>query len=239
MMQYLRDHRLSSLKPKAGMNRIRFAKICLAACWPLAPAASLLTPSAALGAPSATFQMPPGPGATEDPAVVVYLVRHAEKADDGTDDPPLALHGQIRVQTLLALLADVDLTHVHTTDLKRTRDTARPFAQRAQLEANIYDPRGLESLATDIIAAPGRHFVSGHSNTTPALVAALGGDPSDPIDEMEYDRLYIVVIQPGQPPLTTLLRFGEPYVEGADFGLRAGGSPVAAGIKREDPGNPL
>ncbi|MCY4397871.1 MAG: histidine phosphatase family protein [Gemmatimonadetes bacterium] len=183
--------------------------------------------------------MPPGPGATEDPAVVVYLVRHAEKADDGTDDPPLALHGQIRVQTLLALLADVDLTHVHTTDLKRTQDTARPFAQRAQLEANIYDPRGLESLAADIIAAPGRHFVSGHSNTTPALVAALGGDPSDPIDEMEYDRLYIVVIQPGQPPLTTLLRFGEPYVEGADFGLRAGGSPVAAGIRREDPGNPL
>ncbi len=220
------------------MNRIRFAKICLAACWPLALAAPLMTPSSALGSPFAGFQMPTGPEATEDPAVVVYLVRHAEKANDGTDDPPLALHGRIRVQTLLALLADVDLTHVHTTDLKRTRDTARPFAQRAELEPSIYDPRALESLAADIIAAPGRHFVSGHSNTTPALVAALGGDPSDPIDEMEYDRLYIVVIQPGQPPLTTLLRFGEPYVEGADFGLRAGGSP-STGIKREDPGNLL
>ena len=220
------------------MIRIRFTKICLAVCWPLALAAPLVTPSSALGAPVAGFQMPTDPGATEDEAVVVYLVRHAEKAEDGTDDPPLALHGRIRVQTLLALLSDVDLTHVHTTDLKRTRDTARPFAQRAELEANIYDPRALESLAADITAAPGRHFVAGHSNTTPALVAALGGDPSDPIDEMEYDRLYILVIQPDHLPLTTLLRFGEPYVEGADFGLRAGGTTAAA-IKNEDPGNPL
>ncbi len=170
--------------------------------------------------PAAAVQLP-GPDEGNTGPVVVYLVRHAEKADDGTDDPPLALAGQIRVRVLRQLLRDAQLTHVYTTDLKRTRDTARPFAEALDVEPAVYDPRQLEALAATIRGTPGAHFVAGHSNTTPALVAALGGDPSGPIDELEYDRLYIVVINPGQPPVTTLLRFGEPYVEGSDFGLRA------------------
>ena len=170
--------------------------------------------------PVSATQLPEARDDDPDP-VVVYLVRHAEKADDGTDDPPLTLAGQIRVRVLRQLLSDAGLTHVYTTDWKRTRDTARPFAEALGVEAAIYDPRQLELLAATIRATPGTHFVSGHSNTTPVLVAALGGNPFDPIDDLEYDRLYIVVIHPGQPPVTTLLRFGEPYVEGSDFGLRA------------------
>ena len=69
-------------------------------------------------------------GAAGEP-VVVYLVRHAEKADDGTTDPPLTVAGQIRVQTLKAILADASLTHVHSTDVERTRETARPIAEDA------------------------------------------------------------------------------------------------------------
>ena len=157
--------------------------------------------------------------------VVVYLVRHAEKADDGTNDPPLAVAGQIRVRILQALLADVVLTHVHTTDWKRTRGTAQPIAEAAGLDPQLYDAGDLAAVAAAIRASPGRHLVVGHSNTTPELTAALGGDPSGPIHEMEYDRLYVVTIQPGHNPLTTLLRFGEPYVEGEDFGLRAGREP--------------
>lgn len=159
------------------------------------------------------------PGGAE--AVVVYLVRHAERADDGTDDPPLALAGRIRAQLLRQLLGEAGVTHVHTTDLKRTRDTARPFADQMGVEPSIYDPRDLAGLASQLAATPGHHLVVGHSNTTPTLVEALGGDPSGPIDELEYDRFYIVVIPPGQPPVTTILRFGEPYVKGDDFGLRS------------------
>ncbi len=157
--------------------------------------------------------------------VVVYLVRHAEKADDGTDDPPLALAGQIRVRILQGLLADARLTHVYTTDWRRTRETAQPIAESAGLETVVYDPRAPDSLARLIRATPGRHLVVGHSNTTPALVSALGGDPSGPIHEMEYNRLYIVAILPGASPVVSLLRFGEPYVKGDDFSLRATRGP--------------
>lgn len=152
---------------------------------------------------------------------MVYLVRHAEKAIDETDDPPLALAGQIRVQVLRQLLADSDLSHIHTTDWKRTRETARPIAKDMGVEPSIYDAGDLAGFAAALRATPGHHLVVGHSNTTPMLVETLGGDPSTPIHDLEYDRLYMLVIPPGLPPVTTILRFGEPYVEGDDFGLRA------------------
>lgn len=165
--------------------------------------------------------------ADADGPVVVYVVRHAEKLDDGTDDPPLSLAGQIRARVLSRLLSEAGLTHLHTTDWKRTRDTVRPFAEELALDAAIYDPRALEALAERIRSTPGTHLVAGHSNTTPQLVEVLGGKPSDPINELEYDRLYVVVMHPGHPPTTVLLRFGEPYIEGMDLGLRADrGSPL-------------
>ena len=164
--------------------------------------------------------------AVTDPTVV-YLVRHAERAENGTADPPLSVAGQIRVQTLKAILADAGLTSVFSTDYERTRETARPIAEDAELAVRPYDPRDLAAFAQELHAAPGRHLVVGHSNTTPDLVEALGGDPHGTIEEMEYDRLYIVVLPPGGEPITTMLRFGEPYVPGEDFGLRASpGTPL-------------
>ncbi len=186
---------------------------------------AVLTALALHAVPAATVSaLPIQDEATETGSpetVVVYLVRHAEKADDGTDDPPLALAGQIRVQVLRQLLAESDMTHIHTTDWKRTRETARPIAMDLGLEPSFYDAGDLAAFAATLKATPGHHLVVGHSNTTPMLVETLGGDPSMPIDDLEYDRLYIVVIPPGLPPVTTILRFGEPYVEGEDFGLRA------------------
>ena len=204
-----------------GSTRSRFIKTRLARFRPTALALLALVPKTTQAAQAPLPQTAEDLEAGAQEAVVVYLVRHAEKVEDGTRDPPLAIAGQIRVHTLKALLADVDLTHVHTTDWRRTRDTARPFADSAGVDVAIYDPRELEALAAKIRATPGRHLVAGHSNTTPRLVAALGGDPLGPIDDLEYDRLYVLVIQPGGTTVTTVLRFGEPYVEGGDFGLRA------------------
>ncbi|MCE2455191.1 MAG: histidine phosphatase family protein [Gemmatimonadetes bacterium] len=142
-----------------------------------------------------------------DEAVVVYLARHAERADDSRD-PPLSPEGVARVEALLHVLTDAGLTQVHTTDLRRTRQTADPLAKAHDAPLAVYDPFALAAFAELLKATPGRHFVSGHSNTTPALVRALGGDPHGEIAEDEYDRLYVVVIVPGAEPVTTLLRFG-------------------------------
>jgi len=56
--------------------------------------------------------------------------------------------------------------------------------------SNVYDPKNLPKLVEQLKGKRGRHLVVGHSDTTPAMVELLGGDPGSKInDESEYDRL--------------------------------------------------
>lgn len=139
---------------------------------------------------------------------VVFLVRHAERAEDGTSDPPISDAGRARARLVAEMLRDAELTRIHTTDYRRTRATGRPTAEAHGLEMELYDPSDLAAFSDRLRASPGRHLVLGHSNTTPALAEALGGDPGEPIDEFEYDRLYIVTLTP-EGASTVLLRFGD------------------------------
>jgi 2,3-bisphosphoglycerate-dependent phosphoglycerate mutase len=153
---------------------------------------------------------PAAPLLAQNEPTVVFLVRHAERAEDGTSDPVISLPGWDRARLLAGLLGDAGLTHLHATDYRRTRGTGRPLADALGLDMHLYDPRDLPGLAGTLRATPGRHLVVGHSNTTPELVAALGGDPGAPIDEAEYDRLYVVTLMEGGAS-TVLLRFGAPF----------------------------
>ena len=150
--------------------------------------------------------------------IVIYVVRHAERADDGpnsgfmldTSDPPISESGWARARLIAEMLDDAGVTQVHSTDYLRTRSTGEPTAEAEGLEIESYDPRDLPGFAGRLRTMPGRHLVLGHSNTTPQLVEALGGDPGTAIEAMEYDRFYIVTIVGGTVS-TVLLRFGEPF----------------------------
>ena len=146
----------------------------------------------------------------QEETVVVYLVRHAERAEDGSNDPPISEAGWERSRLVGTMLADAGLTRIHSTDFKRTRSTGQPTAEGAGIEIESYDSRDLPGFAAQLKTMPGRHLVLGHSNTTPQLVEALGGDPGGDIEEMEYDRFYIVTIIGGQVS-NVMLRFGELY----------------------------
>jgi phosphohistidine phosphatase SixA len=141
--------------------------------------------------------------------VVVYLVRHAERAEDGSNDPPISEEGWNRAQLLSDMVRDAGITHVHVTSFKRTRETAVPLVARTGARLSTYDPVELKAFAAELRRTPGRHLVVGHSDTTFDLVWALGGDPGSAIPESEYDRLYVVVLV-GNEPFSVLLRFGAP-----------------------------
>jgi len=136
---------------------------------------------------------------------VVYLVRHAEKGDTGKD-PVLTDLGKERAEELSRMLKDAGVTHIWSTDYKRTRATVEPLSARTRVKIEIYDPAKLGEFATRLKSIPGRHLVVGHSNTTPGLVQALGGDPGSPMPDTEYDRFYIVTL--GSNIATIQLRFG-------------------------------
>jgi broad specificity phosphatase PhoE len=145
---------------------------------------------------------------------IIFLVRHAERADDGMmtgqEDPHLSDAGKARAGDLARVLADANLTDVYSTDYMRTRETAGPTAEVFGLTIGLYNADSLEAFADGLKTQPGRHLVVGHSNTTPRLVAALGGDPHGEIAAMEYDRLYVLDVE-GRTVRTVLLRFGQPY----------------------------
>lgn len=153
---------------------------------------------------------PPLPAAGAAGPDLVVLVRHAEKAEEPADDPPLSPAGEARALELARALADAGITRIHASDFRRTRDTAAPLARLLGIEVELYDPRDLSGLAARLRDLPGRHLVVGHSNTTDRLSGLLGGATyGEIVEAWEYDRLYLLTPRPdGRGFETVLLRFG-------------------------------
>jgi phosphohistidine phosphatase SixA len=104
------------------------------------------------------------------------------------------------------MLKDAGITHVYTTTLKRTLDTAAPLAAAINVRAERLSTADTQALATRL-AALGPHdraLVVGHSNTVPELIRALHSDTTIAISDEEYDNLFIVVPHKNAP--STLLR---------------------------------
>lgn len=132
----------------------------------------------------------------EDTATVFFLVRHAEKANGGSD-PDLSAAGMERAERLAEILSKVDLTAIYSSDFKRTKQTAQPTADEQQLPVSIYDVFDLEGSAELMMDDHrlGKVLVVGHSNTTPRFAnVLLGKNELQDFDESEYGDLLIVSV---------------------------------------------
>lgn len=151
----------------------------------------------------------PAAGVVPHP-VCVFLVRHAEKADDGTRDPGLTAEGEERARELARLLSRAGVTHLFASEFRRTGDTLAPLARASGLEVEALPARGVRDLARRLEDLPPGSVavVAGHSNTVPALAALLGrplagleDSPYGPVlPESEYGRLVQIVLGADRPP---------------------------------------
>lgn len=153
---------------------------------------------------------PRDPGPELPPATerTVLVVRHAERADDGTQrDPELSAVGRRRAEALAEALAHAGVGHIVVTQFQRTRQTAQPLADLADVAPQVveFGRGGLEAHVAAVLAAvaaapPDRVvLVVGHSNTVPAIVRGLSGRPAPPMGEDEYGTLYVVTLPPTGP----------------------------------------
>jgi len=138
------------------------------------------------------------------------LVRHAEKASDGTKDPALTEAGISRANKILSMFNEADITAIYSTDYKRTKFTVSPIAEAKKIEVTIYDPRKLEkfsaSLKKDNIG--GMVIISGHSNTTPTLAnLLLGEEKFKQFDDSDYGNLLIITTSDNGKPKLLHLRY--------------------------------
>jgi phosphohistidine phosphatase SixA len=150
-------------------------------------------------------------GREESAPLIVFLVRHGEKADSSRD-PELSPAGLARAKELARVLHDVKLEHVHSSDFIRTKATAGPTARDHGLNVESYDPRDLRSLVKKLQRTGGSHLVVGHSNTTPLVATLLGGEATPKIDEKdEFDRLYVVTVGADGTAQSVMLRYGKAF----------------------------
>lgn len=130
----------------------------------------------------------------------IILVRHAEKADQTSQDPELSAEGKQRAERLLKVIKKYKPGAVYSTDFKRTRDTGSPMAVRRHLQIKTYDARKPANLIDEVIRSKTkRSLIVGHSNTIPGLVNLLGKkEVFKNLDDAEYGVIWLVRIKDGQ-----------------------------------------
>ena len=140
----------------------------------------------------------------------VYLVRHAEKANDSTD-PPLSPAGTARATELARVLEATGIDAAFTTQFQRTQLTAAPLAAAEGLTPQSYTATDTSAVAATILAdhIGDRVLVVGHSTTLDDIAAELGAPGLSDLTEEQFDRLYIVFRANGATRLEQL-RYGAP-----------------------------
>jgi broad specificity phosphatase PhoE len=130
---------------------------------------------------------------------VIVLVRHAEKAAQPANDPPLTDAGVARANALAAALADANIQAIIATPTLRTQSTAKPLAdvRRITIETVALGPKDahVKAVAAAALAHRGEGvLIVGHSNTVPAIIAALGGPVLADLCDTQYAMLFTVII---------------------------------------------
>jgi len=126
----------------------------------------------------------------------LLFVRHAERAEDGTRNPPISEEGQKRAVNLFHEIDDnFDVVAIYSTAYKRTQMTATPTADSLGLEITEYGFDDLENFLSGLILEySGKAvLIVGHSNTTPRLInMVLGREEFEQLQEHDYGDLFIV-----------------------------------------------
>ncbi len=154
------------------------------------------------------------PLAAQGKPTVVIIVRHADKATTPANDPPLTPTGVERAAALAELLKDANVGAVMHTPTTRTRETARPTAERFGLTPEIIPTGPLPVVANAVREMVLRHqgqtiLVVGHSNTVMPWIAALGGPTRPDLCDHQYDGLYTVILD-GTAARLVEARYGPP-----------------------------
>ena len=125
---------------------------------------------------------------------VVVIVRHGEKATDGSSDPDLSSAGRARADALARILKDSGITAIFTSEFKRTQETAAPTAASAHVTLTVVAAKDTAALVAKLHQLNGNALVVGHGDTIPNLIKALGINTPLNIPDADYSELLIVTL---------------------------------------------
>jgi len=160
----------------------------------IAGAGCAMLPSApnAPNAPNAPVGVP-----TPQAQWTFVVVRHAERAEDGTDDPALTEAGADRARRLAERLSSAAGVGVYATAYRRTQATATPTATAWNVPVTTYEG-GIDatSLIDEITQqhSSGTILIVGHADTVPTIVGHLCRCEMGPMEESDFGHLYEVAL---------------------------------------------
>src|SRR5881392_2806669 len=125
---------------------------------------------------------------------IVVIVRHAEKAANGGNDPDLSSPGRARAEALARILKDSGITAIFTSEFKRTRETAAPTATSAHVMPTVVAAKDTAALVTKLHQLNGNALVVGHGDTIPSIIKALGINSPINIPDEDYSEFLIVTV---------------------------------------------
>lgn len=132
----------------------------------------------------------------QDSVTTIILVRHAEKAHDGSKNPTLTKEGVLRSIQLAYMLRADSIAGVFSTNYERTIKTAEPTANFHELPVRKYSPRNHNAFIDNLLMQyrGKKVLVVGHSNTVPNMLHILTGEHFWQIKEYIYNDFFVVTI---------------------------------------------
>lgn len=124
-----------------------------------------------------------------------YIVRHAEKetAPTMSSDVPLSEKGKQRAIALKDVLLHKKISHIFSTNYKRTVGTAQPLSDTTGIPIERYDVADSNVILMLKHIKHGNALIVGHSNTVDDLVNGLTGKSLlQDLPDSAYGDLFVV-----------------------------------------------
>jgi phosphohistidine phosphatase SixA len=130
-----------------------------------------------------------------------YVVRHAEKQLEpaSNPDPVLTEAGQQRARDLNNYMGKKKPDSIYVSSFVRTQLKAAPTAAASGVAAIIINQRDTNAINDFVKRMFFIHkkkvLIVGHTTTVPRIVKGLSGVSINPINENDYDNMYIIKVR--------------------------------------------
>ncbi len=138
-----------------------------------------------------------------------FVVRHAERYPGF--EGHLTWYGRLRAGELMRRLKDSGVTRIYVTPFSRTLETADSLRLLQKIDTVRYLA---DSSGADLMRCLAAHkdfgrtvLIVGHSYALPAILRQLGVSDPPPVEDIVYDRLYLVINDHGHATLHPM-RYG-------------------------------
>lgn len=128
----------------------------------------------------------------------VILIRHAEKSEDGSIDPPLTTNGMARAKELVHVAGNANIAGIYASDAIRSRQTVADLSAQLHLKPIIYPyikPGNFDAKADVFRNYSGQTvLIAGHTDNIPSIIQSFNADPSTCPLDAKFDNLCILII---------------------------------------------